>query len=575
MKKTKRGSQQRLREGKSGPSARSRRKRSASTLFELGAGASQRTLLAFLRKTHSLGARRRSSSAIAYYDTFDWRVHTRDRRVSVHERDALKQLSIGRVGSNDVLSMTIDKVPCFASDLPRGPQRRQLEALIKVRRLAPVAEVEVRSDHYAVLDDERKTVVRIVFERTQVRDPGHVGRDVELPPTLRVVSMRGYRRAYSKLLARLDERSGLEPMSADLEDRALACLGRDPRPARSVLDVQLDAGAPIGAAFVTIHRALFEAMQRNEPGIRAVLDTEYLHEFRVAARRARVFHRIFRDLIRDTEFDEIVPRIKWLRSVTGPTRDLDVQLLDLAEEREELGDELDALIPLESLLREHRHAAWQRLVDALDSADYEVLRECESKLFELPASSAARRMSQNGPALGPWASRRIARAARRLLKDGRRIDDTAPDAQLHRLRLEGKKLRYLLEFFSSLYPGKQLRALIRELKKLQDNLGAFNDACVRADLLHEFASELATRGPESAETVVAVGRLVERAENRKAAEREAFALHFEGFDVPDNRARLRSLFGSGKKDSARSEKGDRRKGADRAATGPPDEGSRS
>ena len=71
MNKATRGIQKRSREGKPGPEARTRQKWSASASFELGAGISRRTLLAHLRKTHSLGARGHSSTAITYYDTFD------------------------------------------------------------------------------------------------------------------------------------------------------------------------------------------------------------------------------------------------------------------------------------------------------------------------------------------------------------------------------------------------------------------------------------------------------------------------------------------------------------------------
>ena len=64
---------------------------------------------------------------------------------------------------------------------------------------------------------------------------------------------------------------------------------------------------------------------------------------------------------------------------------------------------------------------------------------------------------------------------RRVLKERRAIADDSPAEDLHELRKSCMKLRYLLEFFRSLYPRKQERALILKLKVLLDNLGNLQD----------------------------------------------------------------------------------------------------
>ena len=48
---------------------------------------------------------------------------------------------------------------------------------------------------------------------------------------------------------------------------------------------------------------------------------------------------------------------------------------------------------------------------------------------------------------------RILKAHKRVIKKGRAIGPESPDEKLHRLRIDCKKLRYLLEFFSGLYPA--------------------------------------------------------------------------------------------------------------------------
>ena len=103
------------------------------------------------------------------------------------------------------------------------------------------------------------------------------------------------------------------------------------------------------------------------------------------------------------------------------------------------------------------------------------------------------------------ASHRITRVYRKMVKMGRAIDDDSPAEDLHELRKVGKELRYLLEFFASLYPADVVKPFIKTLKGLQDQLGRFQDREVQANALRELAPEVAEPA-----TVMAMGVLVER-----------------------------------------------------------------
>jgi CHAD domain-containing protein len=415
-----------------------------------------------------------------------------------------------------------------------------------VRRLLPLARAEFSTSRYAVLDEEEKTVVRIAFDNARVRDPQDVRSSIDLAGVLRVEPVQGYGKAYARLLAYLEGRRGLSPSDQDLAARALAALGREPCKRRSGLEGALDPAAPVGAAFLELHRGLVAAMRVNEPGIRADLDSEHLHDFRVAVRRSRVLHRIFREEMAGTEFEALILGFKWLGRVTGPTRDLDVHLLELSEQQAAIPEEVEALLPLDALLRERRQEAWETLVEELDSSNYAEVEVLAAALLDLPESEASARMAVRGPPLGPWALQRVAKAHRRLVKRGRCIDRRSPDEQLHELRIDAKKLRYLLEFFRSLVPAGELGALVKELKRLQDNLGDFNDACVQSELLRGLARDLEERGRASADALLAIGRLVERAEARKAVERADFEARFTRFEARETHAHFRRLFGSGR-----------------------------
>ena len=86
--------------------------------------------------------------------------------------------------------------------------------------------------------------------------------------------------------------------------------------------------------------------------------------------------------------------------------------------------------------------------------------------------------------------RRIDKAQDRLLAQGRAITPDTPAEEVHELRKDAKKLRYLLECFGGLLPAAERKAFVKRLKELQDNLGEHQDAAVHVAQLHEAVDEL-------------------------------------------------------------------------------------
>jgi hypothetical protein len=100
----------------------------------------------------------------------------------------------------------------------------------------------------------------------------------------------------------------------------------------------------------------------------------------------------------------------------------------------------------------------------------------------------------------------------------------------------------LLEFFRSLYDAGQIERMVRALKRLQDNLGDFNDYQVQRESLRSFADQMLEDGATQADTLMAMGRLVERLEEGQAEERQRFAERFRRFAAKKNHARFKRLF---------------------------------
>ena len=140
------------------------------------------------------------------------------------------------------------------------------------------------------------------------------------------------------------------------------------------------------------------------------------------------------------------------------------------------------------------------------------------------------------------ARKRIYKRYRRVIRDGDYILTHTQDELLHALRIECKKLRYLMEFFASLFPRKKMNRLIKQLKKLQDNLGDFNDLSIQQEYLMHMAEELPLDDPRSRKALVATGYLVENLGYKQKKVKENFADTFTEFASPANQKLFRRLF---------------------------------
>ena len=70
-------------------------------------------------------------------------------------------------------------------------------------------------------------------------------------------------------------------------------------------------------------------MDATVDGIVDDIDTEYLHDFRVAVRRTRSVLKMLGDVLPPGLAERVAPEFRWLGDITTPTRDLDVYLLEL------------------------------------------------------------------------------------------------------------------------------------------------------------------------------------------------------------------------------------------------------
>jgi CHAD domain-containing protein len=248
-------------------------------------------------------------------------------------------------------------------------------------------------------------------------------------------------------------------------------------------------------------RRLLAAWLAHEPGARSGTDPEEVHHLRVTARRMDASLGLFKQQL-PPNLARARQTAKSMLRALGVTRDLDVQMADLAAWSAGLSEEERAdLAPLADLLARERSRAQARLVRVLDS---EPTRRWIATLVDV----SARVVGGNGTAdlSAPLVAQRMRRRFRRLRKAVRRLDARSSMDDYHRVRRRAKQLRYALESGAGMC-GKAAQDMLRALRRMQDKLGAQHDAYVANKRLGALAADPASGLPPV--TLFLMGRLAE------------------------------------------------------------------
>lgn len=295
----------------------------------------------------------------------------------------------------------------------------------------------------------------------------------------------------------------------------------------STASVPLQADATASATFRAVLLDLLDTMELNWSSTIADVDTEFLHDLRIAVRRTRSILGHAKHVLPESMRARYRGDFAWLAGATGRTRDLDVYALEWPSYVAELSTaDTSALAPVLEHVVRHRRAAHAELVSVLQSERaVTLLADWRVTLLTDHADGP----SHAGDPLGTVLAKRFCRAHRRVLEQGRKIDADSPAEALHELRKDAKKLRYLVECFGPAMPGKPLRRFVQQLKELQDNLGRHQDAAVHADELSVVAAEMSDDHAAAA-SLIALAALTERLDETRRAARAEFADRFAAYD---------------------------------------------
>jgi len=416
------------------------------------------------------------SRTCQFYDTHVWSLWFQGKILALEDSWFLQD------DEKITLAPAWEAVPRFASDFPIGDLREALEDFSDIRALRATASAHLVRDFYEGIDSSGQVVVRLAVVRIGTPRAARVrstlleiqaveGCDLQAEELRRHLLSTGCTETSENLIQQVYKMRGVRPVAYSLKPHLTFAPETH---SRTVL--------------LETFNSLLSIARCNEEGIIKDIDTEFLHDYRVSLRKLRSVIGLIKGVFPDALMDSWKKKLGAICRQTNALRDLDVYILSRSRLEHMLPEELRP--GMDGFFRDleaSREAEARRVAKALKSEAY------KSEIAMLQAAWTSSHAIENTPnatqPIGEIAGERILKRFRRIRKIQKSITPDTPDVIIHGIRIECKKMRYLLECFGSLFPEETVSPLARKLAKLQNRLGRYNDTSVQQDYLLEQAEQ--------------------------------------------------------------------------------------
>lgn len=470
----------------------------------------------------SVSERETATHVDRYFDTADWSILQSGWAYRCRKRDNRQKLTLKSLGSRN--GAVFERVE-IEQPLPKkraGKKGRLPDGPVQ-QRLAEVTNDEWRHELFRVKN--RRTVFEVVgpgdepvhleldLDRTRIR-ADKARKNAPGRFEFLELELEAHQPGVIDSLAEiLRERHGLIPAKLSKFERGMQAAGlKIEANDASIGKRYLKGSTPVlKLVYQYLHRQL-RALKRQQPRAWEGLDPAGVHKMRIAIRRSRSALRAFADGLPAAEYSHLDSELRWLLKQLGFARDADVCGAEVDRYRAALhGMPNSALAPFEAHLKLATLGAHSQLVDALASERYTSLIESfESFVESGPDLALQSDISQLS--ISDCEHEFVPAAVDKMLRRGKKITPDCSARRWHKLRLQAKRLRYLLELFRTAKP-KKWRAPIAALSELQELLGNHQDAITARDKLAVY-SESVQLLSSNRELLLAVGRLMQLEDDR-------------------------------------------------------------
>ncbi len=459
-------------------------------------------------------------------DTFDSVLQQADRLLIQCE----KNIILIDDKSNQVISQSLCENFCFVDSLTNGSVKQHLKDSSPLRAFTSIADFNLRINQLLLLDNKNKTHSCVYIYKF---DKGKKTKCIGV-----VQSQLGHKASHNMLLDNLlDGNLAVEVELCQL----YSFLGKSNDFYCSKPKFNFTSDEHTIGAVNEIIKSFVQIARKNEAGIINDVDTEFLHDYRVSLRKVRSVLSLFKGVYDGDDTTEFGNLFSKIMRETNRLRDFDVYLRDRESYFSLLPRSMyDGLNKLFDMITHDRKIEQKHVANFLMSDEYHRSIECIEHKFKHSTGI------KNGPLAHGAAFIRVChliwRRYHKVCKIARGVKSETPNNTVHKLRIQCKKLRYLMEFFVHLFPEDKIGQLVKSLKMLQDNLGRFNDLSVQQTSLQSLLNDHSSRDTCDIKLTDSVEGLITVLQHNQMQERDKVMQNFNKFDSPEILTLFTTLF---------------------------------
>jgi triphosphatase len=478
-----------------------------------------------------------------YLDTYDWSLMKKklSLRYRLENGRAMYTLkSIGEfdkgIAQRDELEIALDKPTDNPQEIAAKQIRNEVQPLIFPRKLVELLRVITLRKEYALQTPEGAKISLAIDRSSFSRErqpPIHYRRKVhELEAELK----EGNPTALVNLRKLISDNFNYAVSKESKLQHAIELLRLSPlsRQVNRALTARLDD--PVEIALQKIIASEFQWFQRQLPGVVEDYDPEFVHQARVTTRRMRSAIKVFSAAIPRSTGDYLANELKWLASLFGTVRDIDVYIINLSIYDQKLdffpGSTRRELV---TSIEKQRREPLKELLYSLASPRYRTFERRIKNFIHYPPEIPAemKTISQFAPEV-------INHDFQAVLERAQDVLVNPEMKRFHLLRIEMKKLRYATEFVAPAY-GDAFVPFIRRTTEIQDCLGELQDTVFTRDFSLRLIEDV--KKSADAEVPFVLGEIYQCQAEIARERRERFSGIWSHFASPDTSGLLNQIFG--------------------------------
>ncbi|MBV5303574.1 MAG: CHAD domain-containing protein, partial [Chlorobium sp.] len=257
-----------------------------------------------------------------FYDTFEWQAFGK-RLVIVKKQKALFLIDLNTGQQITSVPFSNNSSSFFFDALPRSTVREELSSCSNIRAFSRLCMLDTINCFYRILDDNKKTIATLTSESLSLAE-----RENQEPFLIlfSLSPLRGYEKEIAHVVQSL---STLEEVTTVLDFKEYFLLimreaQRNVEGYSAKIMLTLNPDAPIHESARQLLQFTCSVMRLNEEGIKKDIDSEFLHDYRVAIRRTRSVMKQLKGVFDSSETTCFLNFFSELGKRTNELRDQDV-----------------------------------------------------------------------------------------------------------------------------------------------------------------------------------------------------------------------------------------------------------